>query len=105
MSNKFKGGVWLGIWAYTWPFGRLEVSSDYLVVSVEGLPFYNKKIERRFTHENLEKIKVMKYFPIIAYGINVVSRDKKIESPICFWYVSFKFKKLINTLKEFNWMT
>ncbi len=101
-AYKFKGGVWMGMMSYTWPFGRLEINEDNLVISIEGLPFYNKKIEHCFTHENLEKIEIKKYIPFMAYGISITSNDKKIESPVYFW--SLQLGKLITALREFNWI-
>lgn len=103
-NYKFKGGVWMGFMAYTWPFGKLEVSSDQLIIAVEGLPFDRSRREFRFRHDEIEKIKVIKVFPIIGYGIHIYPRDKKVSSFLYFWYLSFGFKKLIKVLIEFGWL-
>lgn len=97
--HKFRGGVWLGFTAATWPWGVLEVSSDQLVVIDESL-----KKEVSFTHEEIEKIEIKRYFPVIAYGICITPRDKMKRQLLYFWYISFRFKKLINALKQFNWL-
>lgn len=102
-SFKFKGAAWIGHTSATWPFGKLEVSPDQLGIAIDGLPFDSSKIERRFTHEDIEKIEVKKYFPIVGYGIRIIPRDKTKGSLIYFWYISFRFKKLTDTLKQFDW--
>lgn len=89
---KFKGGVWLGNTSVTWPFGRLEINPDQLIISIEGLPFNNSKIERRFTHNEIEKIEIKKYFPIIGYGIHIVAKDKKLRAFYIFGIVAFILK-------------
>lgn len=100
---KFKGGVWIGHISVTWPFGKLEIGQNELVISIDDLPFTSFKIERRFTPEDIEKIEVKRYLPIIGYGIHIIPRDKTKENPIYFWYLSFRFEKLINVLKELGW--
>jgi len=65
-SFKFKGGAWIGYMSYTWPFAKLEVAPDYLIIAIEGLPFDRSRRELRFTHDEIEKIEVKKYIPIIA---------------------------------------
>ncbi len=104
---KFRGGVWIGFEASTWPFGALEVSEDELAIIDENLTLtgnVSSKRERRFTHDEIEKIEVKKYFPIIAYGIQIVPRDKTKGTLLYFWYAGFRFKRLINALKQFGWI-
>ncbi len=103
-SFKFKGGAWIGYISATWPFGKLEVSPDQLVIAIEGLPFSSSKIEHRFTHYEIEKIEIKKYFPIIAYGIHIIAKDKKIGNLLFFWYVSFRFKNLVSALRACSWI-
>ena len=57
---KFKGGAWIGFTSVTWPFGKLEVSKEYIVIGFEGLPFSKSKIERRFAREEIDKIEIKK---------------------------------------------
>jgi hypothetical protein len=102
MTNKdyiFRGGVWIGFIASTWPSGVLEVSQNQLAVIDECL-----KRERRYSHDEIEKIEIKKYLPIIGYGIKIIPHDKTNESFLYFWYVSFYFENLINTLKKFGWI-
>ena len=90
--------------SFTWPFGKLEVRPDQLVIGIEGLPFSSLKIEHRFSHDEIEKIEIKKYFPIIAYGIHIVAKDRKIGNLLYFWYLSFRFNKLVKALKECGWI-
>ena len=103
-TYKFSGGVWIGYFSYTWPYAKLEISPERLTVKIEGLPFDRAKKELSFTHDEIEKVEVKKYFPVIAYGIRIVVRDKRVSRLFYFWYISFKFKKLISALKEFGWI-
>ena len=98
-NYKFRGGVWIGLTSATWPWGVLEVSSNQLAIIDESL-----KKELRFTHGEIQKIEVKKYFPIIGYGIHIIPREKTKGQLIYFWYISFLFKKLIDTLKQFGWL-
>lgn len=103
-TYTFHGGVWFNRIQATWPFGRLEVSPKQLIVSIEETPFSDAKIERQFKHEDLEKVEVKKYFPVIAYGIRIIPRDKTKDNIVYFWYTSFGFNKLISALEYSGWV-
>jgi len=97
----------MGFRSSTWPFGALEVSKDQLAIMDENLTVTGKvesKIEHRFTHDEIEKIKIVRVFPIIGYGIHIFPRDRTKGQLFYFWYISFRFKKLINALKQFGWL-
>ena len=98
-SKVFRGGVWIGYYSSTWPWGILEVTPNQLRIS-DGTP----KRDYRFTHDQIERIKVVKVFPIIGYGIHIFSKDKKVGQLLYFWYVSFKFKDFVTTLKDNGWL-
>ena len=98
-ENKFRGGALIGSWQITWPFITLEVRQDQLILNNELF-----KKEYRFTHDQIEKIEIKKYLPIIAYGVLITPRDKSKEDKYYFWYWSFKFATLTNTLKELGWL-
>ncbi|MBP9851726.1 MAG: hypothetical protein KBC67_00510 [Candidatus Pacebacteria bacterium] len=97
-NNKFRGGAWIGSWQITWPFITLEVREDQLILKNSLF-----KKEYYFTRDSVEKIEVKKYLPIIGHGINIVLRDKSKETKYYFWYWSFRFDSLIDSLKKFGW--
>lgn len=97
-SFKFKGGAWIGFASATWPWGVLEFDTDQLTISIVGIK------EISFTHAEIERLEVKKYFPIIAHGIHIIPCDKnKGDHILYFWYLSFRFNKLTNALKECGW--
>ena len=97
-SFKFKGGVWIGFASATWPWGILEFDRDQLTIAIADM----KKLS--FTRNEIERLEVKKYFPIVAYGIHIVPRDKTKGTPLYFWYISFRFNKLISALKDCGWL-
>ncbi len=98
-ENKFRGGAWIGSWQITWPFVTLEVCQDELILNNQ---LFRKKY--CFTHDQIEKIEIKKYLPIVAHGICIIPRDTSSEDKYYFWYLSFKFNNLTNVLKEFGWL-
>lgn len=98
-NDRFRGGVWTGPWASTWPFGVLEVGQDYLVISDESL-----ERESRFVRGDIERIEVKRILPIIGFGIRIVPVNKARGGNLYFWYPSFRFKKLISALREHGWL-
>ncbi len=104
-TTTFHGGAWIGQVQATWPFGRLEVGPDKIIISIEETPFINLKSERQFTRDNLQKVEIKKYFPVIAYAVRITPRDQTKEKSLYFWYSSFGFKKLTDTLRKYNWIS
>lgn len=98
-SFKFRGGMWHGFIATTWPYVRLEVGKDKLSIFDESL-----KREYHFTHDSVLKITIKRFIPIIAYGIRIYPRDKTKEQVLYFWYVSLHFRQLIDALKKYDWL-
>ena len=100
MKNyEFKGGVRIGPWANSWPFGTLEVNQNSLILSDKLL-----KKDLVFLKEDIAQIEIKKYIPIIGYGIKILHNKKSYSSIVYFWYVGFHFDELINALKEFGWL-
>lgn len=97
-SFKFKGGAWIGSVSATWPWGILDFDSNHLAIAIVNVK------EISFSRGEIERLEIKKFFPIIAYGIHIVPRDKSKGTLLYFWYISFRFKKLINALKECGWL-
>lgn len=95
---KFKGGAWIGLISATWPWGVLEFDRNQLTICVVGMKEIN------FARNEIDKLEIKKYFPIIAYGIRIVPKDKIKGTLLYFWYISFSLKKLTNSLKECGWL-
>lgn len=98
-TYKFRGGVRIGAWANSWPFGLFKVTRDALVLRDVML---GKEIE--FSKENIDCIEIKKIFPIIGYGIQIRSKIENQNDAYIFWYVGFHFQKFIDSLKEFNYL-
>ena len=98
-SYKFRGGLWIGLLANSWPSGVLEVAQNSLILRDEMF-----KKEYKFSKEDIVEIKIKKVFPIIGYGIRLIHTNQNYNSEIYFWYWSFRFDQLINALKECGWL-
>ena len=86
-------------WVTSWPNGVLEIDQNTLILRDE---IFKKEI--KLSKDEIEKIEIKKYFPIIGYAIKIYPKDKKHINNLSFAYLSFKFDKLINALKEFNYI-
>lgn len=99
-SYKFCGGLHIGLISSTWPGGELEVTQDYLFVRDKFL-----RKEYKLSKTDIVSVEIKKYLPIIGYGIKISHKNKSYTwDTIYFWYVSFRFEKLVNGLKEFGWL-
>jgi len=96
---KFRGGVWIGAWATSWPFCILEVAHNFLAIHDEML-----KRDLSFSKDEIVQIEIKKYIPVIGYGIKIKHTKKNYDSIVYFWYVSFRFNKLSNALTELGWI-
>ncbi|MFA6394086.1 MAG: hypothetical protein WCW25_04405 [Patescibacteria group bacterium] len=96
-SYKFRGGMWSGILATTWPFITLEINKDYLIL-------HNELLQRDYLLSKKEviKIELKNYIPFIANGIRIYHANKNYDEIIIFWV--FRLNKLIETLKETGWL-
>lgn len=102
MSNqtyKFRGGMWKGFIATTWPYVWLEIGCDSLSLIDTSL-----KREYHFAHSDIERIAVSKYFPFIAYGIRIYPHDKSKARVLYFWYPGLNLGEITDALKKYNWM-
>lgn len=96
---KFRGGLSVGIFGSTWPNGMLEANQTSLILRDELM-----EKEYNLSREDIIRIEVKKYFPIIGYGIRIHHNNKRYDKSIFFWYRSFRMDKLTNALKELGWM-
>jgi hypothetical protein len=97
ITHKFKGGVWIGLWANSWPFGSLEIDKEKLVLRDNLI---NK--EFNFLKNEVEKIVPKKVLPVIGYGIRIYPKSKTV--PLYFWAGRKKsFNQLISILKTLNY--
>ena len=96
---KFRGGIKVGLWASSWPNGVLEVGRSSLILQ-------DKMTGKEYTFlkQDIVRIEVKKVFPIIGSGIQLHHTNKNYDKKIYFWYLSFRFNKLIDALKEFGWL-
>jgi hypothetical protein len=102
MSNtnfKFKGGIRIGLWSNSWPFGVLEFNQDNLILRDEMI-----KKEYKFSKEEISKIEIKKFFPIIGFGIKIVHVKEIYDKNTYFWYLGFHFQNFISSLKEMSWI-
>ena len=83
----------------TWPFVTLQVGADSLVIRDSLL---RKQI--KLTKLDDVRIEIKKYIPIIGYGVRIYHKNKAYTNLLIFWYVSFHFSKLVDTLKKFGWL-
>lgn len=97
-NYKFRGGIWIGFTSATWPWGYLEVSPDTLIVREEL-----SKTELILSKKDVIRIKTIKVFPIIGYGVRIET-NVNYKTIVRFWYWSFKFKELTKALQEFGWL-
>ena len=93
-NKKFKGGVWIGALANTWPFGALDIDQNRLILCDK---LFKKEII--FPKQEIKRIEIKKYLPIIGYGIRIYSKNPKQNDLYCFWYVGFHFSEFTNKLK------
>ncbi len=99
-SYKFRGGIWIGwLWANSWPNVVLEVSQDSLILRDEMI-----HKEFKFSKGDITKIEIKKFFPIIGYCIRIHHNNKNYNERLFFGYPSFKFNKLLEALKECDWL-
>lgn len=98
-NYKFRGGLWVGWSANSWPNGILEIGLNTLILRDEMLGK-----EFIFSKNEISEIKIKKFFPVIGYGIRIYHRNKNYNKKIFFWYWSFRFNKLINALKKLGWL-
>lgn len=98
-SYKFRGGIRIGMWANSWPSGLLEFDQNTLIMKDVLI---RKKCE--FTKNDNIRIDVKKVFPILGYGIKISHTKKNYNKILYFWYTGLHFKKLVNALKELDWL-
>ena len=99
---SFKGGLREGMWNTTWPFITFDISQNSLTLCYEKF-FWLKERKLIFTKDEVIKIEIKKYFPIIGYGIKIYHRNESYSRIIIFWCISFHFNKLLSALKEYGW--
>ncbi|MBN2306804.1 hypothetical protein JXD20_02365 [Candidatus Peregrinibacteria bacterium] len=98
-NNKFRGGVRFGAWCNSWPFGVLEIHKEALVLRDVLLGR-----EIKFLKDEIEKIEIKKSFPLIGYYIRIYSGNSSQNDFFAFGYWSLHFEKLLDALKEFNYL-
>lgn len=98
-NYKFRGGIWIGLWANSWPSGVLEFNSTSLVLRDVMIGR-----EYRFTKDDIVRIEIKKYFPVIGCGIRICHTSKNFNKKLYFWYHSFGFEKLISSLRVCGWL-
>lgn len=98
-GTRFVGGSWFGNWSATWPLSELYVNADSLILKINYMFF--KRTEYSFSKEDITKLQIITYIPIIGVGLRIYSKNH--DKRIIFWYWSFKMKNLILELKNNGW--
>lgn len=93
---EFTGGARVGLVNSTFPMAKLKVYADKLELH-NGIKVYT------FSKEDAKDLKIIKWFPIIAQGIKVNHNKQDVDGNIIFW-APFNLKKVVNGLKDFNWL-
>jgi len=97
-KNKFRGGLRVGIYSNTWPNGLLEVNRDNLILHDETM-----KKNYEFYKDDVDRIKIIKIFPIIGYGVRIYHHKKDYSDKIYFWFVGIRFARMLSALKDAGW--
>ena len=101
-SYKFRGGVKTRVFTgslkgSTWPNGILKINEDKIILEDH---MFKTVIE--YPREQIERIEVRKIIPIIGHGIRIHSKNKNDTSD--FWYVSWRLNKLLDALRDCNYL-
>lgn len=80
-----RGGAWIGnsfgeSFQASWPFGKIELYSDKLVLSALG------KREEILVQDTILKKRL--YIPFFAWGIQIKSKNKDDRQFLYFWSLS-----------------
>lgn len=94
---KFRGGVWMGLWANSWPFGSLKIDEEEIILRDDMI---GKRFE--FQKDEIDKIVPKRIFPIIGCGIRIYPKKKNVK--LCFWVGGkAKLNQLTSALKTLNY--
>ncbi|MCK4553526.1 hypothetical protein KAU19_01000 [Candidatus Parcubacteria bacterium] len=96
---KFRGGARIGPWTTSWPFCTLEISQNSLIIHDEML-----KKELVLLKNEVAKVEIKKYFPIIGYFVKINHTKKDYNNIAYFGVFSFGFNKLIKALEMCGWL-
>ena len=91
-----RGGVWIGhsfgeSFKASWPFGKLEIYTDKIILSVLG-----KKEE--ILLQDISIIKKRLYVPMFVWGIQIKRKNSEGRSFLFFW--SFTVGNIIKTVQK-----
>lgn len=97
--HKFKGGIRVDGINNTWPFAEFEIGREVLILRDTMF-----KKEYKFSKSDITSIEIVKVFPIIGRGIQIHHVNGSYNRQLIFWYVGWKLKDLLSTLKETGWL-
>ena len=98
--HKFRGGIWIGwFWANSWPSGTLEISKDFLVIRDEMIGK-----EFKFNKNQVVDLKIKTFLPFLGSILRIYHTREDYNKRLVFGCWNSCFKKLKNTLKEFEWV-
>jgi len=98
-SNKFRGGLRVGLWCNSWPNGSLEINQNALILRDEVL-----KKDYQFSKNEGVQIEIKKVFPVIGSGVQLLHKNQNYDKKIIFWYWGFRFNELTEVLKKCGWL-
>jgi len=78
-ETSFRGGARIGWFNATWPFARLTVSADRVVLSCFRT--------LHFTAHDIESFQNYGSIPWVWYGIRIRHRRSDLPNKIVFWYL------------------
>lgn len=96
-KKVWRGGVWIGTLAATWPLAKLSLSEDEIRIDVAFFGCY------RYPRETIVSVERYGRIPFIANGIRIRHRIPNYEQKVVFWCVFLWPEKLLQAIAELGY--
>jgi hypothetical protein len=98
-EQKWLGGARIGLMNATWPFARLKVTREQLVLKVVFLGTYV------FRPEQVTKVEPYGLIPFAGKGIRIHHQVMGYPEKIIFWYLCMNPKPIADKIREYGYDT